>query len=490
MTDRNAIRPGRFFPLFFLPLAFVLLLIYSSSTSPLYISEGFDSLTFKTIGLGIVQGKLPYADLFDHKGPLIFYIDALGISLGGTAGIFMLQVLSMWASLFLIWKTVSLFTDSKTSFWLTVLTLIPLADFIVEGNQCEEWMLPFISLSLYLAFSWFTGGDRQSVHPAWRSLVYGISFSFLFFLRPNDAVASIGAIMTGVFLALIVRKLYRNAFLNVLAFLAGCILVAAPVMAFFEARGILGDMLEGTIFYNIRYSSAVTFGNFGWGMVIIPLIIAGSLMWFCFRDVRLSPLNFILVPYLLFTLLLIGKRDYYHYLIPIVPYVAVFFAMCLNGNMKKTLVAVSVLFALGSFQQQKTLVGNIVSRDLIKETYAQAGRLFSMVPEEDRNSVWNFNLWKTGQLDEISLAAIYYHLGMTPGNRIFVPFHVGNFPDVERIENNSPEWVLMSPDSFHVDGADFIENNYDLVASTGDSLPFEIRLYRIAGDGTAEIACD
>ena len=61
---------------------------------------------------------------------------------------------------------------------------------------------------------------------------------------------------------------------------------------------------------------------------------------------------------------------------------------------------------------------------------------------------------------------------------------------VERIENNSPEWVLMSPDSFHVDGADFIENNYDLVASTGDSLPFEIRLYRIAGDGTAEIACD
>lgn len=490
MTDRNAIRPGRFFPLVFLPLAFVLLLIYSYSTSPLYISEGGDSLIFKTIGLGIVQGKLPYVDLFDHKGPLIFYIDALGISLGGTAGIFMLQVLSMWASLFLIWKTVSLFTDRKTSFWLTVLTLIPLADFIVEGNQCEEWMLPFISLSLYLAFSWLTGGDRQSVHPAWRSLVYGISFSFLFFLRPNDAVASIGAIMTGVFLALIVRKLYRNAFFNVLAFLAGCILVAAPVMAFFEARGILGDMLEGTIFYNIRYASAVTFGNFGWGMVIIPLIIAGSLIWFCFRDVRLSPLNFILVPYLLFTLLLIGKRDYYHYLIPIVPYVAVFFAMCLNRNMKKVLVAVCVLFALGSFQQQKTLVRNIVLRDLLKETYVQAGRLFSMVPEEDRNSVWNFNLWEARQFGKISLVAIYYHLGMTPGNRVFVPFHAANFPDGERIENNCPEWVLMSPDSFHVDGADFIENNYDLVASTGETLPFEIRLYRIAGDGTAEIACD
>lgn len=60
----------------------IFLLIFSWSTSPLYLTYGGDSLFFQIIGLGITQGKIPYVDLFDHKGPVPFFMDALGYSLG------------------------------------------------------------------------------------------------------------------------------------------------------------------------------------------------------------------------------------------------------------------------------------------------------------------------------------------------------------------------------------------------------------------------
>ena len=118
-------------------LAFALLLCFSYSTSPLYQYMGFDSAIFKTIGLGILQGKLPYTDLFDHKGPVIFYIDALGQWLiPGKAGIFLLQILSLSLALYFIFRTVSLFVSSKTAFISVLMTCFPLVDFIEDGNHC------------------------------------------------------------------------------------------------------------------------------------------------------------------------------------------------------------------------------------------------------------------------------------------------------------------------------------------------------------------
>ena len=56
-------------------------LFFSKTTSPLYTDVGYDSAMFQTIGKYWAQGYLPYVDLFDHKGPLIFFINAVGYAL-------------------------------------------------------------------------------------------------------------------------------------------------------------------------------------------------------------------------------------------------------------------------------------------------------------------------------------------------------------------------------------------------------------------------
>ena len=54
-------------------VSFITLLLFAISVSPISLFEGYDSCVFKQMGLAILQGKTPYVDLFDHKGPLIYF---------------------------------------------------------------------------------------------------------------------------------------------------------------------------------------------------------------------------------------------------------------------------------------------------------------------------------------------------------------------------------------------------------------------------------
>lgn len=49
--------------------------LFSYSTSPLYSGYyGGDSAQFLTIGKAWMLGKIPYKEMFDHKGPFIFLV--------------------------------------------------------------------------------------------------------------------------------------------------------------------------------------------------------------------------------------------------------------------------------------------------------------------------------------------------------------------------------------------------------------------------------
>ena len=81
--------------LLFLLSALMGVALFTESTSPLFSGWGYDSAMFQTIGKYWVEGYLPYVDLYDHKGPMIFFINALGYGLGGRNGVYIIQVLSI-----------------------------------------------------------------------------------------------------------------------------------------------------------------------------------------------------------------------------------------------------------------------------------------------------------------------------------------------------------------------------------------------------------
>ena len=78
ITKGNNITESKLFPLTFIPLAISFLLAFSPSTSPLWFFVGEDSGVFKSFGQAIIQGKVIYKDIFDNKGPILYFINALG----------------------------------------------------------------------------------------------------------------------------------------------------------------------------------------------------------------------------------------------------------------------------------------------------------------------------------------------------------------------------------------------------------------------------
>jgi hypothetical protein len=60
-----------------------LVLILHLATSPRFVSMSPDSGVFAYAGKLITEGKLPYRDFFDHKPPLVYYLNAIAIYLMG-----------------------------------------------------------------------------------------------------------------------------------------------------------------------------------------------------------------------------------------------------------------------------------------------------------------------------------------------------------------------------------------------------------------------
>lgn len=455
----------------------VFLLVFSWSTSPLYLTYGGDSPFFQIIGLGITQGKVPYVDLFDHKGPVPFFYDALGYSLGlGRTGVFIIQVLSLTVTLLLIRKTASLFTASRKRAGIaTLLALIPLAVFITEGNQVEEWQLPYIALSLYLCCRYLLSGGSR--HPAWMGLVYGLCFGMVFLNRPNDGVMWVGSLFFGLVLLWIVRKRYSLILPNVGAFIGGFLCVLAPILAYFASHGALADLWYGMIVHNIQYAGDALFTWGGIGMILIPALFVTVILILTGRE-GYKDFRFVFIPLLVFTVVLIGKRDYYHYLIPFFPFIALAYVLCLKHGWKAFLWVVCVLFAVFTYREF-TFIGRAVKEhDRLEALYEQSDELFGNVPEAERNTVWNYNLVSFGKGNTISLMGCFLHAGLTPSSPVLAAYDLMYLEGRFGVRAMEPEWLVMCPTDSYQKDFDYIFSNYEQVAATPSEPVCELRLYR------------
>ncbi len=458
----------------------LLLLLFSWSTSPLYLTYGCDSPFFQIIGLGITQGKIPYVDLFDHKGPVPFFMNALGYSLGlGRSGLFIVQVLWMTVTLKLMYMTVSLFvSNSRQRFSAMALTMLPLIDFITEGNQVEEWQLPFIALTLFLLCRYMLSG--QPHHPVWQSMVYGLCFGMVFYNRPNDGVMWIGALFFGLLLRWIVRKYYREIAGNIIAFIGGFVIITVPILTYFAVHDAVDDMIFGMIVHNIRYAGGALFTWGGIGMILIPaLFIAVTLV--LERKEGNNDFGYVLIPVLVFVVILIGKRDYYHYLIPFIPFIAICMALCLKHSWKKFLWTVCILFAIFSYRELTFMSKAFSLRPTLKELYSQTDSLFDCVPEEYRNQIWNYNLDVLHEGDSprvMSLMSVFLHKGITPSSPVLAAYDIESLSDRFDFSLYKPEWLIMNPDDWYNKDFDYIYRNYVLVAAMPAGAECGLRIYK------------
>ncbi|MGN0996387.1 MAG: hypothetical protein ACI4PG_05730 [Candidatus Ventricola sp.] len=228
-----------------------LALAVATTSSPAYATNFWtDSNLYFTIGRGMTQGLMPYRDLFDHKGPLIFLIYAAGALLSDTSflGVFALEVLSLTAMLFFAWRTVTLYGEGRLTLLaipVTALVTVCTAAFN-QGGSAEEFCLGALSIGLYAALRCLRGEER----PARLHAAFGAAMGWVLWIKYTDCGLFFGLGLCVLLEALCARGL-RQAIGAALAMLAGLAAVTLPIAVVLGVNGVLDDMAQAYFIQNI-----------------------------------------------------------------------------------------------------------------------------------------------------------------------------------------------------------------------------------------------
>ena len=469
-------------------IAFTFILFFSATTSIKYNQVGADSAVFRMMGYVITEGKVPYVDYFDHKGPILYFINALGELISPRWGLFMLQVISCFFVMLLWFKTARLFLRPSCSFLALLLSVAMWSGIYEYGNLTEEYSLLPSSLSIYLALSYLIK-EKTSAHPYWLSLVYGLCFGVMFYIRPNDAVMQCGGVMTGIFLYLVfIQKLYKNAILNALTFLSGFIIISLPIIAYFYYHNAIDEFFFGLIGFNLKYSGGIINNILTYRFTIALVALCAITIILAYSSNQKKVL-WILYPITILIILFFGRNGFPHYYMALMPafFLLLFTFLFLQSNRHIVILTVILIIMipnrfggkLENFQYSdlsytvikneiKALIrGSLIQRT--NKTFDETEKLFSLIPHDEKDSVWNYNDIFSG---------IFYHNKIIAQNPIVpvVAYQYQNFPDDKLsmidITTKRPLWVFFVEENSYIFPTDssFLVDNYIVVAKTDSTI--------------------
>ena len=241
-----------------LVVAVVFVSAFSVSTSFLYpYPDTLDSDVFQIIGKYWARGSIPYIDLWDQKGPIIYFINAVGYRITGSkTGVYILQIMFLFADLCILYRVFRSRLSVKNSFVVIVLFLFSLAQLYGAGNGVEEYILPFLLIGFYLQYKWvksYVYDDENQHNPKW-AFLYGFILAFSLLTRLTNALGiCLGAAFIGVMLAL--NREWKNLFYNIAAFIVGFVLLFIPFASYFYVNNAFDEMWYAMITYNMEYAS-------------------------------------------------------------------------------------------------------------------------------------------------------------------------------------------------------------------------------------------
>lgn len=381
------------------------LLLFSYMTSPVFpYSYGWDSAFFQLVGAGMTRGYLPYRDFFDMKGPWLFLIQYAGqLLIYGKTGIFLIQYVSLWSTLFLCRRIFKVYFNERR-LWCQFLCLIPLclilAPTMEGGNLTEEWSLPFLFLALYWALPFLL--KKQKTHSPYRAFGYGCCFGVLMLIRITNSVLICAIILT-VACALIRERQWKNFAFHVIAFLAGILAAFVPPLLYFGRFGEIKDMLYCTFVFGFQYGTegfALGTGRLFLITLFLPVFL------FCICHVKNSRLWLLIILYTggMCVTLGMGNSTLHDYML-ILPGVMLGIWQAAdavhkgqlgerNVSDRRRLLAGMVLFTCLLYPCYKTIGScqEIIRQASERSVYDHVMETAALIPVEERECVWGYGV--------------------------------------------------------------------------------------------------
>jgi hypothetical protein len=472
MTDRKQKIRKMLYGLFLI-CCFTAIAFYILMESPLNpwsekLSD-IDSAIFVYFGKAMYDaGQIPYRDMFDHKGPLLWLIEYIGVALGrgSTTGIWFLELITMTFDIAMAYLCARKVCRSRfISLLMTGLSFVPLIAFLYGGNLSEEWALPFIYASLYIYLDYLINDKLSFLRISAAGACCGAVLS----IRPN--MIAVWAVFSLWILAdLILKKEWKKAGLCVTAFFTGCAAVMLPFVIYYAAYGQLGQMWYDYISFNILYCNA--YGGFkniipvvkeflglSWLLWIPALVLGMYLMIF-----RRKSWQWILEIFVFVSIIMAGSggRVFIHYAIIFVPCITVMLAADAEGMLV-------ISEKIPHFSKRAGYLSTVAILCIISAMYVKHNSSFREQPDKFRSFLTSdekddgliaYIRNNTESGDPIMFNGMnskyYYTSGHYCNNRNFIQ-HVGYSTDdalyreiISDIDTNPPRLVIFR--RYNVDG--------------------------------------
>lgn len=308
---------------------------FCSKASILFpIHDGNDANAYLTVGKSWVHGMLPYRDVFDQKGPLLYLIYAFSSLISRTSflGVYFFEILFFTVFLYYISKTILLFLRREYVYILlpVLASFVVSQSFFTHGGSAEEFTLPFLSYSLYHLFAYIKGKEEKDFSFLFKN---GFAAGCILMIKYN-LLGFHFAFMIAILLDILNKK-EKTFFKTCCSFLIGMCLPFLIFFGYFWLQHAGKEFIDTYFLFNLfGYDIGIPF-TFKYQMVIKALhsifsshlfyffFLVFGFIYFIFHKSALPKLHKF-APTFLFVMLLIfvyiGGRTYIYYYLVATPF--------------------------------------------------------------------------------------------------------------------------------------------------------------------------
>lgn len=227
-----------------------LVCLYSSPLFPNLLPE-IDSSVFQVMGKGLLENKIMYKDLFDHKGPVVYFINAIAFLINSNCGLFVVEFIIAYVGTIYVYKTSKIILNKTTSTIISIIYIFMSFKYFEGGNYTEEYAITFISMAMYYIIKILQSKENKKIN--W--IMIGTTFAITFMIKPT--YCTIWAVFGVVQLISSIKDKKITELLKAIVYMIfGTAIIIIPIIIYLIINSAMDSFIDAYFIMNIKYSES------------------------------------------------------------------------------------------------------------------------------------------------------------------------------------------------------------------------------------------